>query len=156
MVGRGGGGPWSGRGRGVLLKQLCSGRSGPVPYTEGIWGGDPLPGPFPRLRSRLEVKDGRSVQAELLWAKRDRRRSKQRSKTRNPYLTTDASMAANVEDKPDKRPLRSRKDEEKQKHGRTGCISSRKFRAGKILGATLTGYFSVVYKKSLLLKKPDN
>lgn len=73
MVGRGGGG-W-----GVLLKQLCSGRSGPVPYTKGIWGGaggrkggssNPAPSPprsVPPLRSRLKVRDGRLVQAELLW-----------------------------------------------------------------------------------------
>lgn len=35
--------------------------------------------------------------------------AQQKSNTRNPYLTTDASMATNVEDKADKKPLRNTK-----------------------------------------------
>lgn len=52
---------------------------GGVQYTEGIWGvlepRPPHPQPVPPLRSRLEVKDGRLVQAELLWTKQRRRSS---------------------------------------------------------------------------------
>lgn len=61
---------------------------------------------------------------------------------RNPYLTTDASMATNVEDKADKRPPEIQKQVKKkqQKKRQTGCISLWKFWADKILGAFLTGY----------------
>lgn len=70
----------------------------------------------------------------------------------NPYLTTDASMATNVEDKPDKRPPQNTKTrkvtkQNKTKKSQTGCISSWKFRADKILGAILTGYFYIDNKK---------
>lgn len=69
----------------------------------------PPPRSVPPLRSRLKVRDGGLVQAELLWTIGTAAARRRERKRCTPYLTTDASMAANVEDKPDTRPRRSSK-----------------------------------------------